>query len=226
MQNVNKTELEYLVIPRYLYQDNRLNVVALKLYCFINTFTGYNFFFSNEHLADMFRVNIKTISRAIKELTKYGYIKVAYKIKADGGKIRFVENTLKLASDETDVSRPKGHSSLDKDINIKDNVNVNGLVTDVTKTPHSFKLEDFTLQVITYYFKQYKDLIGSKHPFIPNKRLEEIQTSIIGNDWDMDIDQWKTVIDKWFRTNIDSDRSIYHFLSGDIINNRFYEEIY
>jgi hypothetical protein len=92
-----KVNLKYLVIPFNLYEDNRLNATQIKVFAFINSFRGDKFFFSNAHMADMFKVSEIAISNAVTKLQEYGYIQADYEIKAGGGKIRFIKN---LISDE------------------------------------------------------------------------------------------------------------------------------
>lgn len=87
-----KVNLKYLVIPWFVYEDNRLNATQIKLYGFVNSFRGNYFAFSNEHLASMFKVSERAISDAVSKLQEYGYLKADYRIKANGGKIRFITN--------------------------------------------------------------------------------------------------------------------------------------
>lgn len=87
MDNKQKFELNYLVIPAKVYKDNRLTFISLKVYGFIHAYTN-PFYFSNEHVAEMFDCSSQSISDSIQLLKKLGYIDTIYKMKAGGGKTR------------------------------------------------------------------------------------------------------------------------------------------
>lgn len=85
-------ELNYLVMPKFVYKDDRLTDIARRVYCFIHTYKSPQFFFSNDHMAEMFNCNPQTISNAIKLLQDLKFINTTYKVKGGGGKIRFIED--------------------------------------------------------------------------------------------------------------------------------------
>lgn len=85
-------ELNYLVMPKFVFKDNRLSKVAIKVYCFIHAYRSPQFFFSNEHLAEMFECSVQSISDAIQQLQELEYIKTTYQVKGLGGKTRFIED--------------------------------------------------------------------------------------------------------------------------------------
>lgn len=123
-----KYELRNLVIPQHVYRDNRLNWTSARVYAFIYSYTN-PFFFSNEHLAEMFDVHEQTISTAIKTLEDAGYIVTTYKVKANGGKTRLCEvaqsERAKSLSREKETQAPNESNHSDKDIkdnNIKNRV--------------------------------------------------------------------------------------------------------
>lgn len=87
MEDKVKYQLRHLVIPAFVYADNRLNWTSGRIYAFIHSYTN-PFFFSNDHLGKMFNVNPQTISNAVAQLEELKYIKTEYRVKADGGKTR------------------------------------------------------------------------------------------------------------------------------------------
>lgn len=96
----DKTEiyqLKYLVVPDFLYHDSSLSVLQLKIAAFIYTYNGDKFFFSNPKLAEMFNVHEVSVSRAISGLEKLGYIRVEYKFRNDGGRVRYIVRLNNLA---------------------------------------------------------------------------------------------------------------------------------
>lgn len=83
-------ELRYLVMPNFVYKDNRLSDVSRRVYCFIHTYEGPKFFFGNENLSKMFNCSEWSITQAITQLKELKYIDTSYVTKGEGGKIRFV----------------------------------------------------------------------------------------------------------------------------------------
>jgi YHS domain-containing protein len=119
-------ELKYLVVPDFLYKDDRLSVLQLKIAAFIYTYTGDKFFFSNQKIGEMFKAHEVSVSRAISQLQEFGYIRLNYQVKSDGGKIRFITRLNELVkSDLTRTLSPTGTPTkpkrYDKDNTLKDN---------------------------------------------------------------------------------------------------------
>lgn len=85
-------------IPFYLEEVEKYNFNKTEglLYGFIRFYLRSNpkkkFYFTNEQLATMLRVTDQTISASIKKISRCGEFKVTYKIRANGGTIRFFEN--------------------------------------------------------------------------------------------------------------------------------------
>ncbi len=96
----NKLMFRPEFIPFYLEESERygFNKMEGLLYGFVRFYLKSNpngkFYFTNEQLADMFKVSSQTISNSIKKVVACGEFKVTYKIKADGGTIRFFENDI------------------------------------------------------------------------------------------------------------------------------------
>lgn len=126
MEDKTKYQLRNLVIPTFVYKDNRLNWTSARIYSFIHSYTN-PFFFGNEHLAEMFDCHPQTISTAMKQLEELKYIKTTYKPKAGGGKIRLSEDahserakTL-IGSKKSEATNERKHSDKEiKDNNIKE----------------------------------------------------------------------------------------------------------
>lgn len=100
MEEPSIYQLKYLVIPTFLYEDNRLSGLQLKLAAFVYSFKGENFCFSNELLATMFHVSRPaTISDALNKLKELGLIKIDYKTKTTGGTTRYIRLTVDRMSE-------------------------------------------------------------------------------------------------------------------------------
>ena len=121
----NPYKLSYLVMPDYVYSDNRLTDASRRVYCFIHSYTN-PFFFSNGNIAEMFGVHEQTISTAISQLEELGFIKTKYMNKAGGGKTRLSldahSNSVSTLSrgKKVEATTERLHSDKeDKDNNIK-----------------------------------------------------------------------------------------------------------
>ncbi len=93
MEDKTKFQLRGLPIPNFLYKETRLSLISLKVYCFIHAYTN-PFYFSNDHLAEMFNCHPDTISTSIGQLEKFNYITTEYRTKSEGGKIRLCLDTV------------------------------------------------------------------------------------------------------------------------------------
>ena len=167
IQNI-KVNLKFLVIPFEVYEDNRLNATQIKIYAFINSFRGDKFFFSNAHMAEMFKVSENTISTAVNKLQEFGYIKATYKIKADGGKIRFIVNILNnddlpITDTKTSCSRKPRHlGDNDNKINVN-NLHNNNLpissksAVNIKKSNKDYKKQEYKDEDKTYSLLEYAD---------------------------------------------------------------------
>lgn len=87
---------------------------------------------------------------------------------------------------------------------------------------------DYCYKVIECFFRRYKEIAGIDHPKLKNANMEKVIDKItsFAADTDVDIEQWQILIDKYFSTKFDCDYRINHFLSPEILQNRFYEELY
>lgn len=119
-------ELKYLVVPDFLYKDDRLSVLQLKIAAFIYTYTGDKFFFSNQKIGEMFKAHEVSVSRAISQLQDFGYIRLNYQVKSDGGKIRFITRLNELVKSDLTGTLSRSGTRLNRNakvkiISIKDN---------------------------------------------------------------------------------------------------------
>jgi DNA-binding MarR family transcriptional regulator len=147
-------ELEYLVMPKALYRLD-LNATELKILCFIISYNSEAFYFSNKHLSDMFEVSETSISMAINNLKRKGFLNIKYMIKANGGKIRFISQTNKLKelliSDfKNSLSRTLRTLKVNKvkDNKIKDNKKKNNII--------SSKIDWFLLEEYQKLYREWK----------------------------------------------------------------------
>lgn len=158
-EDKTKFELTYLVIPNYAYKDNRLNWTSARVYGFIHSYTN-PFFFSDEHLGEMFDVHADTIKSAIASLKELGYIDTRHKSKPTGGRIRLCvdrrgENTpsegAKTPLGVEKVEAPKGRKhpyKVFKDNNIKGKNFLNN-----QRTPNTTSGDNEELRAITQHWE-------------------------------------------------------------------------
>lgn len=79
--------IQYLVLPDFVFNNERLTFMSAKVYAFIHNYRMPEFFYGNERLAELFDCSIPTITRAISQLEKEGYITTKF----DGRK-RFIQD--------------------------------------------------------------------------------------------------------------------------------------
>lgn len=154
-------KLRFLVLPDFVYSDNRLNATDIKVYSFINSYKGEKFYFTNEQLAEMFNLSVKTISVSFSRLVDFGYIKTDYQFKGDGGKIRFVVNLRHydvVKSEITNSLTQKLRTRNDKDNKVKVNKVKETIYTNGHKKYSSLK--DITELEIGEIATKYKVPVG------------------------------------------------------------------
>lgn len=76
-------------------------------------------------------------------------------------------------------------------------------------------------EIINYFTEQYKNKMGSPHPYISTENLKKILAGLpdTPNGEYLDADEYKTIIKLYFEQNFNKgncDYSIYHFMSGQI----------
>lgn len=82
-----KFKINYLVVPDFVFNNERLTYMSAKVYSFIHNFRMEEFFYGNERLAELFGCSERSISRAITQLEEEGFITTRF----DGRK-RFIED--------------------------------------------------------------------------------------------------------------------------------------
>lgn len=90
-------------IPYYLKEVKAFNLSKNEalVYGFVrfymtNTGTGARFYFTNEDLEDILKINANNISKALSKLQKNGLVSRSHSMKAGGGLIRFVTEVKNL----------------------------------------------------------------------------------------------------------------------------------
>jgi len=99
-QKINESNAKLVFSPEFIPFDSNLQRtfdlthIETLLYGFIRFYTkqaSVRFYFSNAQLAYVINSSERTVSQSIKKLNKLGLLNTHYKMKADGGTIRFVE---------------------------------------------------------------------------------------------------------------------------------------
>ena len=84
-------------------------------------------------------------------------------------------------------------------------------------------------KIFGYYYLCYKRVFGEDHPRLSQTAMNNAVYKLVYRDGmmeDVDLDAYKVLIDQYFNTPMDCDYNICHFVSGDIVDNRFYETLY
>jgi hypothetical protein len=96
-------------LPYYLEEAEKYKLTDKEalLYGFIRFYTKNNpsFYFDNEQLAKMIRGTKRTVNRAFKKFSKLGIFEITYKVKAGGGKIRFVNEMDKMSLGNSELHK-------------------------------------------------------------------------------------------------------------------------
>ena len=95
--------IQYLVLPDFVFRNENLTYMSAKVYSFIHNYRMPEFFYGNEKLAELFDCSEVTISRAISQLEKEGFITTRF-----NGRLRFIEDNFVthrvIKNDEADLS--------------------------------------------------------------------------------------------------------------------------
>jgi DNA-binding transcriptional ArsR family regulator len=74
-----------------------------------------------------------------------------------------------------------------------------------------------------YFFTRYKEHTGKEHPVIKQAYIVKVMDNIENFCTDYNVtkyDDWKKIIDLYFKTDLDCDRNIIHFSEYEVIYNR------
>lgn len=122
--------------------------------------------------------------------------------------------------------KPAAPAATNKPINYKV---LKRQIQKICDTEHEGNTE-YCFDILKYYFERYKSNTGREHPRISSTNMSSIiDVLCYGTELyePNDSGEWKTLIDKYFDTPFQNcDYHINHFVSPEIINNRFYEELY
>ncbi|MDR7856101.1 hypothetical protein [Tissierella sp.] len=83
--------------------------------------------------------------------------------------------------------------------------------------------DSFFLDVFNYYLTKYELYMKKQHPILSNKYISQIVKAIddFGDEYDLcKVNDWKLIIDMYFKSNLDSDRNMIHFAQEEILYNR------
>ena len=162
LEDNNKLLFKPEFIPFYIAEVEKyhFNKTEGLLYGFIRFYLKNSpngrFYFTNEQLAKILNTSEQTISNSLVKVCKCGEFKVSYKIKANGGTFRLIEN---YKSDYKKNYSP----TIRKVIANKNKINKNKLNTskDIGKKPNSYGNEDINTCISYLKQKISADLDGS-----------------------------------------------------------------
>lgn len=143
-------KLRYLVIPEFLYADDRLSALQLKVAAFIYSYSGDTFYFSNDQLAQMFHCGEWAISMAVKKLIELKYIAVDYKVKAQGGQLRYITRLVPTPKSDLCDRQSQTCANAKVDIIKENNLKENNLKEEERKPPSGVKKEEASLEYLLH----------------------------------------------------------------------------
>ena len=86
---------------------------------------------------------------------------------------------------------------------------------------------DEIIPAVEYYLERYEEYMGQHHPALKVKQWQTVINNILAFDerGRIGLEEIEKIIDKHFVTEYENcDYNILHFVNGDIIKHRFYEE--
>jgi hypothetical protein len=102
---------------------------------------------------------------------------------------------------------------------------------DFTKDHKEEILLDTVIPAVEYYLTMYEETIGRKHPALKKDQWSKVVAKILCvkleyQETYLELDEFELTVNRHFITIYDNcDYNILHFLSGDIMKNRFYEAV-
>lgn len=134
-----------------------------------------------------------------------------------------------------DTSPPESGQYNNKKVNLN-NVNKckgtsgRSLCLSLEEYVSTYEVNQGTVNTLRYYLDIYLRNRNQDHPKLKIDYWERIKKNIesFNNEYDLNIEHWKIIIDKHFATDYkkDCDYNLLHFTSYKIMENRYYEKIY
>lgn len=93
--------------------------------------------------------------------------------------------------------------------------------------PDEIENPDEIIPAVEYYLDKYREYMGQYHPALKVKQWQTVINNILAFDerGRIGLEEIEKIIDKHFVTEYENcDYNILHFVNGDIIKHRFYEE--
>jgi len=162
LEDNNKLLFKPEFIPFYLEEVEKycFNKTEGLLYGFIRFYLKNNpngkFYFTNEQLSKILNVSEQTVSNSLAKVCDCGEFKVSYKIKANGGTFRLIENN---KSDYKKSNSPTIRNLIANKNKInKNKINISN---DIGKKPNSYGNEDINTCISYLKEKIDAELDGS-----------------------------------------------------------------
>lgn len=165
VNEINAVNAEAVFSPRFILIDTAiqrtysLTDTEAKLYgfiCFYMNGGARRFYFTNEQLAQVLYCSEASVKRAVKTLGDKELCTFSYKIKANGGKIRFVDKVPDLFRAPTgQFDQSDGSKRPEKDNKLKGK-----LLTKVSKAKADGSQETYGQEQINLILSRFKQHIG------------------------------------------------------------------
>lgn len=154
-----------------------LSLLDILLYGFIDFYIPISpserFYFTNKQLGEVLKCSEQSITNSISKLTKLKLISCKYKIKANGGKIRFVQLEDRLYSNHNESYAPTIIKVLDNKNKINNNkININ---TPISRNKF-LELKDSILKEASEKYKD-KNCAAALKDFIEQTEIKDYKYS-------------------------------------------------
>jgi len=141
--------------------------------------------------------------------------------------LNHLDNLTKAVPEITTEITTKINKEINKGISKENSMSFK---TFTKKNPEAISSNDVNLAIM-YYLASYKSYTGKIHPNLKESQWESVTGKILyvkgeyNHEKYMELDELEKIVDKHFVTEYENcDWNILHFVHGDIIKNRFYEE--
>lgn len=252
----------FFKVPKELFENSeynkKLNSDAKLLYAILldrmelsrtNNWVNKNdeiyLIYTREDMQEMLGVSDKTVTKAIKQLTKMelvyevrqglgkpniiyiGKIKYAETIETSQIRRNYDSRNGDFTIQETEILRPNDTNINETNLN-ETNDNENGILSIDRNSAPPFVNQDITRAIKEYMHDLYPQRTNSKHPFLKPAQYRAVymQISSVCDEWELGHDHLIDMMLQFLNSDIDTDYNIIHFATEGILLNRMFEVAY
>ena len=242
---IKNSENPYVMMNKHCLQDKNLSWKAKGILAYLLSLPDDWQIYEDE-LQKHSKDGKDSLNKGLQELINAGYIKRDRK-RNDKGQLKNYEYLVYEVPTYTGFSKvglskvgesatTNNYSTDNKSTNKERNKGISSEISMsflefAEKNPESIILDDI-IPAVAYYMAIYKEYTNKDHPNLKESQWERVVAEILHVEAEyidtyIELDDLERMVGKHFVTKYDNcDWNILHFISGDIMKNRFYEECY